>query len=80
LAITLPPLLEKNANRKLDPPNPVNLSINSSSVLEHYPLGAVSSEDLICSDIGRFVRRSALVTFYVCYVHSTNASPFVGTS
>jgi len=55
LAITLPPLLEKNAKMRLDPPNPTNLSINSTSVLNHFEKAGVSSEDPICSAMGKYV-------------------------
>jgi gamma-glutamyltranspeptidase/glutathione hydrolase/leukotriene-C4 hydrolase len=57
LAITLPPLLEKQANRTLDPPDPLEYPGPSPSVLRQFLEAGVSSEHPTCSNIGNEILR-----------------------
>jgi len=57
LAITLPPLLEKQANRTLNPPDPLEYPGPSPSLLRQFLKAGVSSEHETCSNIGNEILR-----------------------
>lgn len=60
LAITLPPLLERQANRTLDPLDPLEFPGPSPSVLRQFQNAALSSENADCSRIGKYVKQKLL--------------------